>query len=76
METNTLRLLVASKMREYYPNAKLWPNGLGFDTRGWQFTFREAEGKWYASKRVKGILALGKGENPFDAYAHAKPVKE
>jgi len=76
METSLVRALVAAKMREYYPNATLWPNGLGFDTRGWSFSYSEQDHKWHVSKTRKGIRVHGVGENPFDAYAHARPVRE
>jgi len=34
------------------PGAKLWPNGLGFDHHGTQYTYSERIGQWTASRRV------------------------
>lgn len=81
METEILKAYIEAKRREYYPKAKPWPNGLGFDHRRWEYTYVEARGKWQALYRPQGYgkgqhTKLGYGENPFDAYAHAKPVKE
>lgn len=76
METEVLKAYVAAKMREYYPKGKLWPNGLGFEYRGWSFSYGEREQRWFASKEQKGRVARGQGDNPFDAYAHARPVQE
>mgnify|MGYP001195747218 CR=1 FL=1 len=54
METATLRQLIRHAMLEYYPKATLWPNGLGFDYRGWTWSYSEANARWYVSKTVRG----------------------
>lgn len=80
MDTPTLRQLIRHEMIRYYPQAKLWPNGLGFDYRGWTWGYDETQGvseikRWICHKTVKGRRVLGRGANPFDAYAHAVPLK-
>lgn len=74
METDILKTYIEAKRREYYPKARPWPNGLGFEHRGWSWSYSEQDHKWYVTKTHNGRTVRGAGENPFDAYAHAKPV--
>lgn len=76
METTALRELVETARRTYYPNARPWPNGLGFEVQGWSFSYGEREQAWFCSKERRGRKVRGQGKTPFDAYVNATPVKE
>ena len=49
----------------------IWPNGLGFSWRGWEYTCRGRE-HWTATRDNQ----LGHGETPTDAKANAYPQPE
>jgi hypothetical protein len=52
---------------------KLWPNGIGFDRRGWQFTYSERTNRWTASRPQGGYATTyGEGPTPETAQAHAR----
>lgn len=81
MESPLVKALIEQGRKVYYPKAKLWPNGLGFDYRGWAWGFDERPEtsqikRWVCTKTRNGKTVLGRGANPFDAYAHAVPLKE
>lgn len=76
MDTQTLKALIEANRLEYYPKAKPWPNGLGFDHRNWTFGYDEQRHKWVAwNEDPNGQRRRGYGDNPFDAYAHARKVE-
>lgn len=56
MTTEDLRTLTA---RCLMPGGKLWPNGLGFDCRGWEYTYDAARMEWYALYRRRNYGAYG-----------------
>lgn len=70
MQTDALRSLVktaATATRD----ARLWPNGLGFDCHGTQYVYLEACGLWAASRRVllygTEATKYGTGKTPMEA---------
>jgi len=50
----------------------IWPNGLGFSWRGWEYTCRGRD-HWTATRddHLSGKVLLGRGETPTDAKANA-----
>lgn len=46
----------------------IWPNGLGFTWRGWEYVCRHP-GNWTANRNNW----IGRGETPTDAKANAYP---
>jgi hypothetical protein len=46
MKTDALRALTIESSHRM--GGKLWPNGLGFDRRGWEFSFSERRHEWVA----------------------------
>ena len=69
MLTETIRETV----REMALSAnRIWPNGLGFTARGWEYT--HGDRGWAASRTDdRGTAWLGRGETPADARANAYP---
>jgi len=67
MTTNDLRTLTA---RCLSPGGRLWPNGLGFDCRGWEYTYDAARAQWYALYRRRNRGAYG--PSPVVAKANAR----
>ncbi len=72
METQTIRDEVTKRS----PSAKkVWPNGLGFNWRGWEYSY-SARG-WTAFKRGqtgKDDDLLGVGRTPIEARRNAKGI--
>lgn len=77
MNTDTLRTLTAEACSRM--GGKLWPNGLGFDLKRWEYCYSEAYGKWQAHTRPGGRYSLepanrvGWGSTPEEARAGARP---
>ncbi len=77
MTTDALRtrtLDACTRMR-----GKLWPNGLGFDRRRWEYSYSEVYQCWQAVIRPShwaGMTSLGRGETPEAARAAAKRVTD
>ena len=56
MTTDDLRVLTA---RCLLPRGKIWPNGLGFDHWGWEYTYDEGRGEWHALDRRRDRAGYG-----------------
>jgi hypothetical protein len=72
MQTATIKAEVC----KHAPSAKsIWPNGLGFTFRGWEYSYGNAGGAcWVARRETKaGANMIGRGETPVDAKANAYP---
>jgi len=76
VDTALLRQMIRHALLAYYPKATLWPNGLGFEVRGWTFSYDEAREQWVARKTRRGKTVLGYGKTAHEAYVNAVPVKE
>ena len=62
-------------MQRIPKNLKPWPNGMGYDYKGWQIV--RVEDKWTASYTPKGeqyATKVGIGDNWFDAILHAEKI--
>lgn len=75
METEKLRDLVSTACTRL--SGKLWPNGLGFDRRGWAYYYVERTARWTARydaawNRPGGSAHWGWGDSPESAIAHAR----
>lgn len=68
MSTNTLRALTATHAAAW-PPARVWPNGLGFDRRGWSYKFDERTEEWQAAR--EGYI-VGSGPTPAAARLYAR----
>jgi hypothetical protein len=68
METEALKALVRNTAS--LEKGSVWPNGLGFDRRGWEFTFDETKRQWHALNRRSD--KSGYGDTPADALATAR----
>lgn len=66
METDTMRELI----RDAAHPGRVWPNGIGYDWQGWEFTISEPDGAWCALRRSSG--AFGKGATPQEAQVKAR----
>lgn len=76
METTALQTLTADACRRLH--GRLWPNGLGFDQQGWEFSYSETSLDWCAVRRGNGDnrkRKFGRGATPEQARLDAK-VKE
>jgi hypothetical protein len=49
MTTQELREKIKAGAETVSARARLWPNGLGFDWRGWEYTIAEPSGDWHAT---------------------------
>lgn len=79
METEALKLMVRNACTAR--RGRLWPNGLGFDWRRWEYTYNEARGTWQALYRPEGYgkgshTKLGYGPTPDTARIAATKVEE
>lgn len=72
MEIDDLRSLVKAAATGI-PHAKLWPNGLGFDCRGTQYTYAERSGAWCAEHGYRYAVRVGYGPTP-DAAKRAAGI--
>lgn len=75
MDTAALQSLTAEACTRL--GGKLWPNGLGFDAKRWEYCFSEAWNAWYALYRPEGYAKgppskTGRGETPEAAQAYAR----
>lgn len=61
METNTLRSLIKTAATGT-PGARLWPNGLGFDCRGTQYSYSVRTGTWLATRTGTDCTGYRSGE--------------
>lgn len=56
-------------------NGRIWPNGIGFDWRGWEYSV--VTGRWRAARKLNdGSAFLGYGESASTARAAAVLVKQ
>lgn len=72
METNDLRARIRAGAVSMLAERHIWPNGLGFEWRGWEYTISEPDGRWCAYHRKSG--RHGKDEGPVLARLAAKPL--
>jgi hypothetical protein len=73
MDTAAVRAAVA---HEAPSPRSIWPNGLGFDWRGWSYMLRHHD-VWFAVHTDKhGRTWQGLGETPADAKSVATPPPE
>lgn len=77
MRTDLLRTLVADGAATI-PGAKLWPNGIGFTARGWEFAVDEtgADPVWWATwgkNAARTLSASGPTPEVARAAARRKP---
>lgn len=64
MNTVDLRSLIKTTATGI-PHARIWPNGLGFDCRGVEYTYTERTRRWAALHRRCANYPEGKyGEGP------------
>jgi hypothetical protein len=77
MDTETLRATVRTHAERL--RGKVWPNGLGFDIRRWEYTYSEVYGCWQALLRGYDLGTpdkLGRGPTPEAARNAATPQKD
>lgn len=73
METEALRTLTLTAFKAF-TKATLWPNGLGFDAYGWEYSYSENAGDWCALNRRRDPRRFGRGATPAEAKKNARPV--
>lgn len=74
MSTETIRMRIADAALAMGAWRHVWPNGLGFDWRGWEYTISEPDGAWCALRRAGDTSRHGKGATPHAAKANAQPL--
>lgn len=73
MDTDALRTLTLDAFKAF-TKATLWPNGLGFDAYGWEYSYSEQSQDWIAVNRRRDPRRMGRGATPREAKQNARPV--
>lgn len=63
---------IKDEVKKHAPNDRcIWPNGLGFSYRGWEYSFGNGVAQNWAARRGDKV---GRGATPDEAKANARPV--